>query len=250
MDNTLTDRAFWERYWESKTDIITEISSKHVFGDLISRLIREYRIQNVIELGGFPGFNAIYLHKFRGLKATFLDFFIHPPIVERLVLKNNLKPGDISVIKADVYQYEPVEQYDMVTSFGLIEHFDDTEDIIARHLRFLKPGGVLFITMPNFTGVNGWVQEHFDKDNYDKHNIRCMNPAFLAGCANRQGLQKVRSYYWGGFSVWLENKKQKPIWVRALVRALWLAGKILSKLIRRESRFGSPYIVIEARKPA
>jgi 2-polyprenyl-3-methyl-5-hydroxy-6-metoxy-1,4-benzoquinol methylase len=59
--------------------------------------------------------------------------------------------------------------------FGLIEHFNDTKFIIGEHLKFLKPGGTLFITLPNFKSVNGWVQRSFDKENYDKHNINSMD---------------------------------------------------------------------------
>lgn len=249
MEQSLTDRSFWEGYWESKKDIIQPISAKNIFNKPLTRLLQKHKPRKAIELGGFPGFNAIYLKKFHGIDTDVLDFFIHRPICEKLLSINGLKEEDMGLIEGDVYNVPANNHYNMVCSFGLIEHFNDTKDILEQHLKFLAPGGTLFITMPNFTGTNGWVQKQFDKENYDKHNIACMNPRKLIKDCKELGMEEVKSYYWGGFSVWLEHKDQKSIFVRALVRSIWIIGKVLSKIIRRESKIGSPYIVIEAIKP-
>jgi 2-polyprenyl-3-methyl-5-hydroxy-6-metoxy-1,4-benzoquinol methylase len=136
----------------------------------------------------------------------------------------------------------------MVLSFGLIEHFNDTKTIIETHLQFLKPGGVLFITLPNFKGVNGWVQRNFDRGNYDKHNIDSMNPELLADHCRTLGLTEIEAYYHGRFSTWLENRSQQSGGVKALVKTIWLAGKVLTKIIPFESKALSPYIVVKAVK--
>jgi len=127
----------------------------------------------------------------------------------------------------------------------LIEHFRDTASIIKTHLQFLKPGGTLFITLPNFTGVNGWVQKNFDKENYDKHYIDCMNPAFLAETCKQLGLKEVESYYHGKFTVWLENKSEQSAIAKSIVKAIWVAGKAFTKIIPIESKTLSPYIVVK-----
>jgi 2-polyprenyl-3-methyl-5-hydroxy-6-metoxy-1,4-benzoquinol methylase len=136
----------------------------------------------------------------------------------------------------------------MVLSFGLIEHFNDTKAVIETHLQFLKPGGVLFITLPNFKGVNGWVQRKFDPENYGKHNISSMNPQLLADYCGTLGLTEVEAYYQGRFSTWLENRSQQSEIVKALVKTIWLAGKVLTKIIPFESKVLSPYIMLKAVK--
>ena len=106
----------------------------------------------------------------------------------------------------------------------------------------------MFITLPNFTGVNGWVQRKFDKDNYDKHNISSMNPDLLADSCRALGLKEVESYYHGRFTVWLENKAEQGSLTKTLVKAIWWAGKIATKIIPVESKALSPYIVLKAVK--
>jgi len=248
MENNLTDRAFWKSFWESKKDLIFPIKPDYVFGDILGKLIAEKGIKNAIELGGFPGYYSIYLKKYQHLDTTLFDYYVHEGIINELLQKNGLQPGDINIIEADLFNYTPTQLYDMVLSFGLIEHFSDTAAIIKTHLQFLKPGGTLFITLPNFTGVNGWVQRKFDLENYNKHYIDCMNPAFLAETCRQLGLTEVESYYHGRFSTWLENRAEKPTLVKAIVKSVWLAGKIITKLIPVESKLLSPYIVLKATK--
>jgi SAM-dependent methyltransferase len=246
MENNLTDRSFWQSFWESRKGLIFKLKANYVFGDILARLIQEKGIKNAIELGGFPGYYAIYLNKFQRLKTTLLDYFIHPGLVNKLLAANDLKAGDIDIIEADLFTYQPAEKYDLVLSFGLIEHFNDTKFIINEHLKFLKPGGTLFITLPNFKSVNGWVQKSFDKENYDKHNVDSMDIKLLKDTCNNLGLSDIEVYYHGKFSVWLENKSEQKAISKAVVKAIWVAGKVFTKLVPVNSKALSPYIVVKA----
>lgn len=247
MGTHLTDRNFWVSFWESKKDLIFDIKPDYVFGDILGNLIKKNNIKSAIELGGFPGSYSIYLKKYYNLDTTLFDYFIHPAIINDLLKKNGLKDGDIRVIEGDLFNYTPVEQYDMVLSLGLIEHFKDIKDIIGRHIQFLNPGGTLFIALPNFKSVNGWVQKNFDKENYDKHNIDCMNPGLLAEIVKELGLTEVKAGYYGKFSIWLENKDQKSSLTKAFIKLLWVSGKALTKLIPLDLKPLSPYIILQAK---
>lgn len=245
MEQNLTDRAFWKSFWESRKNLILYLKPDYVFGDILAGLIKEKGIKNAIELGGFPGYYSVYLKKYQNLSTTLFDYYIHEGLIKELLAKNGLKDGDINIIESDLFNYTPEQKYDMVLSFGLIEHFSDTASIIKTHLQFLKPGGTLFITLPNFTGVNGWVQKTFDKENYDKHYIDCMNPTFLAETVKQLGLKEVESYYHGKFTVWLENKSEQSGIAKSIVKAIWVAGKVFTKIIPIESKALSPYIVVK-----
>ncbi|RZL39472.1 MAG: methyltransferase domain-containing protein [Pedobacter sp.] len=248
MDNLLTDREFWVKYWESKTDLSVNIPANYLFHRQLADIVAKENVKTAIELGGFPGYYSVFLKRYLKLDVTLLDYFVHLPITEKLLQTNELAKDDIHIIETDLFKYETGKHYDLVLSCGLIEHFLDTEDIIKRHIAFLKPGGTLFITLPNFTAVNGWFQKKFDKENYDKHNIQSMNPALLADICERAGLKEVKASYFGGFSVWLENEKQKSVGVRLLKRMVWLTGKVFTKIIPFESKGLSPYIVLTAKK--
>jgi SAM-dependent methyltransferase len=246
MENNLTDRSFWKAFWESRIGLIFKIKPNYVFGDILGKIIADKGIKNAIELGGFPGYYSIYLKKYQKLDTTLLDYFIHPELVNKLLAANDLKPGDINIVEADLFTYQPAQKFDMVLSFGLIEHFNDTKFIINEHLKFLKPGGTLFITLPNFKSVNGWVQKNFDKENYDKHNINSMDLDLLKNACKELGLKDIEAYYHGKFSVWLENKSEQKGLSKAIVKAIWLAGKVFTKIVPVDSKALSPYMVVKA----
>ncbi len=248
MSNELTDKAFWADYWESKKDVAFTVPARYTFNKLLQQVVDKNKTGSAIELGGFPGYYAIFLHKYLGLRTTIFDFYIHKPVLKQVLEANQLNENDVDVIEGDLFDQQPKEQYDLVLSCGLIEHFNDTKDIIARHLPFLKPGGTLFITLPNFTGVNGWVQRKYDMGNYEKHNISSMNPGLLAGYCKELGLKNVEAYYYGYFSIWLENRDQQGGFTKMFLKALWFTGKIATKIIPIESKSLSPYIVVTATK--
>ncbi len=248
MSNLLTDRDFWVKYWESKTDLSVIIPKNYLFHRQLADLVRKNKIETAIELGGFPGYYAVFLKKYLKLDVTLLDYFVHQPITEELLKTNGLANDSIQIIETDLFNYTTPEQYDLVLSCGLIEHFNDTADIINRHIAFVKPGGTLFITLPNFKAVNGWFQRNFDKDNYDKHNIDCMDPELLANICKTAGLEVVQARYFGRFSLWLENEKEKSLGVRVLKKLIWLIGKLFTKVFAFDSKQLSPYIILEAKK--
>lgn len=248
MENLLTDRDFWVKYWESKTDLSVVIPEDYLFHRQLADIVKEDKVKTAIELGGFPGYYAVFLKKYLNLEVTLLDYFVHRPITEQLLETNGLAKDDITIIETDLFKYEPTKQYDLVLSCGLIEHFNDTADIINRHIAFVKPGGRLLITLPNFKAVNGWFQRNFDKENYDKHNIGCMDPILLARICEDAGLEVLQSRYFGGFSIWLENEKQRSLGLKLFKKTIWLGGKVFSKVFAFESRQLSPYIILEAKK--
>ncbi len=247
-NNNLTDRAFWAKYWESRIDLVTTVPKKYPFDKILHNIISTEDIKTAIELGGFPGYYAIYLKKFYNIAPTLLDYFIHHELLNKLLEHNNLSIDEVGVIETDLFKHEVSAKFDLVLSVGLIEHFEDTKNIIEKHIPFIKEDGKLLITIPNFRGINGWVQRNFDLYNYKKHNTACMNPEFLKSIAEELGLKSVQVYYYGKFSVWLENKKEKPALSKALVKLIWIAGKLFTRIIPIESKLLSPYIILEAKK--
>ncbi|MXV51656.1 methyltransferase domain-containing protein [Pedobacter sp. HMF7647] len=249
MNNELTDLTFWKEYWESKKGLAFKVPENYTFHKQLKQIVKDDNIKSAIEIGGFPGYYAIYLKKYLSVDTSLLDYYIHPEIVKEVLEVNGLRRNDIDVIEADLFSAVPERQFDLVLSCGLIEHFEDTTDIISRHLKYLKPGGTLFITLPNFLGVNGWVQRTFDKENYQRHNVEAMDISNLVQAAVSLRLHDIDIYYHGGFSIWLENWREKSLLTKAFIKALWLAGKIPTKMFRFESLELSPYIVMTAKKP-
>lgn len=214
----------------------------------LDALISSRGVRTLLEIGGFPGYYSVWVHRL-GVAATLLDFVVHRPILQQLEKANQVPEGTTGVIEADIFKLQPDTAYDLVMSNGLIEHFYDTEDIIRRHSQFLKPGGTLFISLPNFRGLNGWFQKTFDPANYEKHNIGCMDPAYLQTVCQHIGLKNVEARYSGYFMLWLENEETQPLWVRAFKKLTWFPIKAFFKIFPFNTRAFSPYIVVTAVKP-
>ena len=248
MENELTDRNFWANYWESKKDLAFKVPVNYTFYQLIQQIVKDRKIKSAIELGGFPGYYGIFLKKYHSIKVSLLDYFVHPKILNDVLILNDLSVNDFEIIETDLFTYQPQQKYDLVLSCGLIEHFKDTKDIIAKHVPFLNEAGILLITLPNFKGVNGWVQKNFDQYNFDKHHLECMNPVFLAQIAKDLGLKNVEAFYYGKFSTWLENREDKAAIIKLFVKVIWYVGKIATKMVSIESKMLSPYIVLKATK--
>lgn len=246
--NELTDRAFWLEYWESKKNLVFEIPSGYPFLSELDALIGNRGIRTLLEIGGFPGYYSVWAHRL-GVAATLLDFVVHRPILRELEKANHIPEGATAVVEADIFALQADTKYDLVMSNGLIEHFYDTEDIVKRHSQFVKPGGTLFISLPNFRGLNGWFQKTFDPANYEKHNIGCMDPGYLRAVCENIGLENVEARYSGYFMLWLENVEAQPFWVRAFMKLTWFPIKVFFKIFPFNTRVFSPYIVVTATMP-
>lgn len=245
----LTDREFWLKYWEShRQEVNVAVAENNLFSPVFKQIFAEKDIKSTCELGGFPGTFSIYLKKKYGVNTTLVDYVIHPEILAEVLQTNGLKRDDLTVIEADLFDYTPQSTSDLVFSVGLIEHFDDTAKIISLHLPFLAAEGTLLIFLPNFRGLNGWFQRTFDKENYLKHNIGCMDPALLAEICRNLGLTQVKANWYAHFGLWLERENEKPFAARLLKKSLWFCGKVFFKIFPFNSRWFSPYIVLTARK--
>lgn len=249
MNNELTSRQFWLDYWESKEGLVFEVPNNYPFVGLLEKLVKQNNSKTLLEIGGFPGYFSVWAKRHLQLNATLLDFVVHTKILNELETANNLKTGSIEVIEVDLFNYTPQKKYDLVVSNGLIEHFFDTKNIIQKHVEQLNSGGILLITLPNFKSLNGWFQKTFDLENYEKHNINCMDLDLLHNACQGLGLTEIQTRYDGKFMLWFERENDKPLWVRLLKKVIWLPLKVFFKIIPLDTKAFSPYIIVTAKKP-
>lgn len=252
MEKTgLTDYHFWKNYWLSKTDLITRIPDRYPFTAELRNLIKLKKTSTLLEIGGFPGYYSVWAGKEFQIKSTLLDFVILPELVDQLKVANDFE-GEIKILEVDLFSEnaftKELNSFDLVISNGLIEHFPDTHDIVKKHVQFLKNEGQLFISLPNFKGLNGWFQKTFDPENYAKHHIPCMDINFLSSICTHLGLKNVQVSYTGGFMLWLENEASQPAWVKLFKKACWLPLKIFFTLIPIQTKTFAPYLLIIAEK--
>jgi len=108
--------------------------------------------------------------------------------------------------------------FDIVTSFGVIEHFDNARPVVQRHLDLVKPGGVALITVPNYGGLYGFLQRKFDGPNLALHNMEIMNPRALVALLDLSDVESVCAYPFGAMSPWIVSlDKRLPRFAAKLV---------------------------------
>ena len=96
----------------------------------------------MLEVGCGSAFVSLYFTK-RGFQVSCLD--INKFILE--VAKKNFKKervkGEFVVGDAEKLPFKS-QEFDIVTSFGLLEHFENPKNAISEMVRVLKPNGILF----------------------------------------------------------------------------------------------------------
>jgi 2-polyprenyl-3-methyl-5-hydroxy-6-metoxy-1,4-benzoquinol methylase len=151
------------------------------------------------------------------------------------------------------------KKYDIVFSYGVIEHFKHPGDLVHIFSEFLNPGGLLISSIPNLNGLMGWMSRHFVNDIFSMHRIIdikqmikyhenqdlvCLKTAF-AGTFTLSVLPLVKSKIW----IYKPGSSQRKI-TSFLVSAIDKMANNFFKLtgINLPSRFFSPYIISVARK--
>ncbi|SFL48977.1 class I SAM-dependent methyltransferase [Proteiniphilum acetatigenes] len=237
-NNNITDKEYWDNYWSNYQ--YDSIPKKVVFEKFIPMLVKG---ENFIEIGGFPGIFAACFYQ-RGIHdVTIVDFYINKDIIRNLEKINGLPEGVIQCIESDFFTFSSDKKYDVVFSSGFIEHFEDTRDVISRHVKLLSENGQLLILIPNFLGLNGKLQKRFDRENLEAHNLQSMEISGLKEIMQSFNLHDVSVEYIGKPMLWLEPKpehRNRRKWVKILSYA--------AKLFPVKGKLLSPYIAIYARK--
>ncbi len=238
----LTDAAHWAAYWRTKQP--ERISADWYYGDLLRSVVAGRGYTSLLELGGFPGYFAVYARRYLDFRdVALVDRFVDRPHMQAVLAENGLGSGDIDVHEGDIFEVEVPKLYDVVLSAGLVEHFSDPTEVLACHRRWLAPGGAVVVTVPNFRGLNGLVQRVFDPDGLAQHNQELMSPHALAralGQATR--LESVDGFYFGPFRAWVEPGASAV--ARAAVVGVLAAGTVLDRVLPRTRLTGRDVVAV------
>ncbi len=260
MPKALTSAAYWDATWAGMS--LPRRRNPHSYSiQVAERLFRKYlpkarpdRPVRFLEVGCAPAtWLAYFAEQFR-YEVAGLDYAPHG--VE--LAKKNLALCGVrgEVFEADLFHHGlPKESYDVVFSWGFIEHFKDPTQAVAKHLELLRPGGVLVLGVPNMEGLPGLMQHLLSKAVYDAHEH--VTKDTLESLFRKFRLRRKFVGYVGSFGIDNLNpgrtgrlgkrkyslEKYQQAGVRALT-FLW------THLPRWEWRYSSPYVLAVGEKPA
>ncbi len=116
-----------------------------------------------------------------------------------------------SIFCVDFMELDPSfhGKYDVVTSFGVVEHFINTGQVLACFADTLAPGGKMITFVPNVRSLAGSLVKRLDRALFDTHKL--FDLAEFAGYHQEAGLQVLEATYteWLDFE-WLPMHRMNP----------------------------------------
>jgi SAM-dependent methyltransferase len=226
---------------------------------LLRQFLSHYRCgtHSLIEVGCARSAWLPYFARQFGFAVTGLDYCERGCEQERQILLRSGVEG--VVICADLFDppQELVAAFDVVVSFGVIEHFKDPSKCLAAMSTLLRPNGRMVTVVPNMTGAVGFLQRLLNRPVYEVHVP--MTREEVDGSHLRAGMEMIHSEYFlsSGFGVvnlhGLDARARMTSAKRLFIRTLealslmvWAVENSTTEL--PVSRLFSPYIVCVSKK--
>jgi SAM-dependent methyltransferase len=259
-----TKEAYWSQLWGREPSLPPPIDiSDQTIGNTATIALHDFfraaltgvpRGSRFLELGCAQSRWLPFFGNEFGLRVEGLDYSAVGCAKARELLARTGVEGRIH--HADLFAPPSalIGRFDVVASFGLIEHFDDTAGCIQACSRFVRPGGRLITTIPNMRGSVGMLQRALDRKVFDLHVP--LRPREVAATHAEAGLEVVHcaflmSAHWAVVSF---GRRFGPRAHGGLRRLLKSADRVVWALERAGLRLPpnqltSPYIGCFATKP-
>lgn len=260
--------AYWSSFWHQHAlpapvtfDQKTEESYPfRKLDDFLSSILESGNTtgKRILEIGCGNSVYLSYFAKRFGFLPEGLDYSEYGCNQTRRILERDGVKGIIHL--GDLFHPPSalLGRFDVVCSFGVVEHFNDTAGVLKSIEAFLKPGGIMITTIPNLTGPTGWLQRLMNRPVYDIHKVMGLNELMEATAKAGMEIIGSRHFIPLSFGVTLEEKDGKKVphlWLKKFILKFFqAAGRLVclvdDRLIRLpETEFLCAGMVVAARKP-
>ena len=219
---------------------------------LADKLKRQQPVK-LLEIGSAKSAWLPYFNQVHGCQVAGLDYSEYGCELSRKIL-------DREEVLAQVYcmdMFKPDEDllntFDIVISFGVAEHFENTDECLAAMSGFLKADGLLVTNIPNIVGIIGFLQKFIDKKIYDVHVPISLGD--IKAVHEKAGLEIESAEYFLPINLGVLNfddKKDRWFYPLATRLSSWLSKLVwvFDRNIKRlpASAIFSPYIMTVASK--
>ncbi|WP_373499471.1 class I SAM-dependent methyltransferase [Desulfococcus sp.] len=166
----------------------------------VERYLKAYEGGRFIELGCAPGLVSAFVCTRVALSPHGVDFSTDADrYLDVLGEAGFCSP---TLYKGDLRGFHPDRPFDVVASFGLIEHFDDPGEILDHHDRMLRKGGLCLVVVPNFRKIQYLYHRVFDRRDMSVHNTAAMSPRLFVDFAERSRHRVRHLGYAGRLRFW------------------------------------------------
>ena len=170
---------------------------------------------------------------------------------------NQAKKLGVNIIEGNVFDKALLDKYsnffDIVYSYGFIEHIKPPEKVVDTHLSLLKPGGYFFIQMPRLKGFNYQRIKFFRPDLLSLHNLEIMEAEKLRALCKRSNVKELFCRNYGTFKlrVPMNRKNSKYYLLKFACLSEYILNPIFRLLFDRrgfETKLFSPAVIFIGKK--
>jgi SAM-dependent methyltransferase len=242
MSTNLADQQYWD---DSYAMVRLGIAAPE---DQVRQWIEKHLPRGegtAFEVGCFPGQYLSVIGKL-GYELNGVD--LTPRVETELpewLRTDGYKVGKF--LKKDFLGLKTGPLYDVVCSFGFIEHFQNWEEVLGKQCAFVRKGGVLIVTAPNFrTSVQHALHAWLDSENLRRHHLPAMDPTVWAEVVKSHGFSISSAGFFGRFDFWVDQQERSKL-QRLALSGLRRLKKPLA-MLPEDSPLYSPYCGLVAIK--
>jgi len=170
----LTDHTYWNnKYGNGNQDELQIEGYKNWSNGCIYKSLKPAGLdgKKILEIGAGGSQWLVFLAK-QHPSSTFTGLDYAESGCEDLKQLAENANVDIEVFCADLFS--PPEhlkdKFDLVLTYGVVEHFDNLDEVVMAVSTYIKPGGKVFSLIPNMSGVLGVVAKYLNREVYEIHN--------------------------------------------------------------------------------
>lgn len=170
----LTSPCYWD---EPREGISFCLTPDNQYEPYLKNVLPINRHWTCLEVGVVPGNILLWFTRTFHYRPYGIDFSRH---THELAEKFKELGCDATLYQEDFLLWDSPELFDVVYSFGFVEHFSNYETVIRKHWDLMKPDGFLIISVPALTPIQEgirkilYTKDHFDHI-LDSHNREVMN---------------------------------------------------------------------------
>ncbi len=192
--------SYWEKAWDRSMAPENYITQNSPFLPFLSQYLPPAgpnRPVDFLEIGCYPGRYLYLFAKNFGYRVSGVDFVPQTKEIPAWLAALGVEAG---VTCTDFLAFQPPQPYDVVASFGFIEHFPHWEEVLDRHVALLKPGGTLLIECPNFRYGQYWLRWFLNPQFIEGHYLDAMDLPKWHKALEERGLEILYCNYFQTFS--------------------------------------------------
>lgn len=248
----LSQNKDWDKRWsrlklplEVNKDS-TSITTQEII-KIFERILPHKDGINILEIGGAPGRWLAYFKRNFNYKINAIDY--SETGCNKMRENFNILKIEANIYKLDILKHDlsNIPQFDIVYSLGFIEHFNNTNHLVKKHLELLKNGGILILGVPNFSGFTKFVLKKTSPKIYETHNTDAMDIEKWKIFEENFRLEPLFKGYIGGFNLIHCKRCEKRTLINRAIRFFFKTTIAITRRIKFlrsiNSKYWSPYLL-------